>query len=157
MLYLCLLRIAVHGFSRSPDVRLYIDIQNCVCVNPDWGQVIKWAKRDKVLTKVVAVAYIAHHLNGVAVPDGVLKIAEEDKYAQLIIAKCYDSENRTLRYDPAGMELLRVEAASDNRSLVGEILVMFFPTKKWLAAFYQKDGDACYKKYVNYYKRMIGK
>lgn len=157
LLYLCLLRIAVHGFSRSPDVRLYIDIQNCACVNPDWEQVIKWAKRDNVLTKVVAVAYISHQLNGVAVPDDVLRIAEQDKYAQLIIAKCYDFENRTLRYDPSGMELLRVEAASDSRSLAGEILAMFFPPKKWLAAFYQKDGDACYKKYVNYYKRMIGK
>lgn len=157
LLYLCLLRIAVHGFSRSPDVRLYIDIQNCVCANPDWEQVIKWAKWDNVLTKVVAVAYIAHHLNGVAVPDSVLQMAEGDKYAKLIIAKCYDSQNRTLKYDPAGMDLFRVEAASDNRTLTGEILAMFFPPKKWLEAFYQKDGDACHKKYFNYYKRMIGK
>ena len=157
LLYLCLLRIAVHGFSRSPDVRLYIDIQNCACVNPDWDQMIKWAKRDNMLTKVVAVAYIAHHLNGVTVPESVLRMAEEDRFAQIIIEKCYDSKNRTLRYDPAGMELFRVEAASDNRSLAGEIFAMLFPPKKWLEAFYQKDGDACYKKYVNYYKRMIGK
>lgn len=157
LLYLCLLRIAVHGFSRSPDVRLYIDIQNCACVNPDWDKVIKWTKRDKVLTKVVAVAFIAHHLNGVYVPESVLRMAEEDRFAQIIIEKCYDSKNRTLRYDPAGMDLFRVEAASDNRSLVGEIIAMFFPPKKWLVAFYQKEGDSRIKKYVNYYKRMIGK
>lgn len=157
LLYLCLLRIAVHGFSRSPDVRLYIDIQNCACVNPDWDQVINWAERDKVLTKVVAVAYIAHHLNGVAVPDSVLRMAEEDRFAQIIIEKCYDSNNRTLKYDPAGMDLFRVEAASDNRSLVGEIIAMLFPPKKWLEAFYQKEDDSRFKKYANYYKRMIGK
>lgn len=157
LLYLCLLRIAVHGFSRSPDVRLYIDIQNSVCVNPDWNQVIAWAKRDNVLTKVVSVAYIAHYLNGVAVPEYVLELAENDKYAKQIINICYDANNRTLKYDPAGMALMRVEAASDNRSLPGEFLAMLFPSKKWLKEFYQKPGDGCASKYINYYKRLIGR
>lgn len=157
LLYLCLLRIAVHGFSRSPDVRLYIDIQNCVCVDPDWDKVIAWAKRDEVLTKVVAVAYIAHYLNGVAVPEYVLELAENDKYAQQIINICYDANNRTLKYDPAGMDLMRMEAASDNRSLPGEFLAMLFPSKNWLKEFYQKPGDGCASKYINYYKRLIGR
>lgn len=157
LLFLCLLRIAVHGFSRSPDVRLYIDIQNCVCVNPDWEKVIAWAKRDKVLTKVISVAYIAHYLNGVEVPEYVLELAENDKYAQQIISICYDTKNRTLKYDPAGMDLMRVEAASDNRSLTGELLAMFFPSKKWLKEFYEKDGDSYVRKYINYYKRLIGR
>lgn len=157
LLYLCLLRIAVHGFSRSPDVRLYIDVQNCVCVNPDWNTIISWAKRDNVLTKVVTVAYIAHRLNGVEVPEYVLELAENDKYARQIIKICYDSSNRTLKYDPAGMDLMHVEAASDNRSLPGEVLAMLFPSKKWLKDFYQKPSDGCMRKYINYYKRLIGR
>lgn len=157
LLYLCLLRIAVHGFSRSPDVRLYIDVQNAVCTGPDWDTVIAWAKRDRTLTKFVTVAYIAHHLNGVFVPEFVLNLVRNDKYAQRIISICYDSGNRTLRYDPAGLQLLKVEAAADNRSLMGEILTMIFPSKKWLQAFYQKEGDSCLRKYINYYKRLLGR
>lgn len=157
LLYLCLLRIAVHGFSRSPDVRLYIDIQNCTCVKPDWDTVIRWAKRDKVLTKVVAVAYIAHELNGVYVPQEVLSMAKNDKYAQKVLRLCYDEDNRTLIYDPAGIDLFRVEASSDNRSVFGEFLSVLFPSRRWLKSFYEKQGDSFLHKYINYYKHLIGK
>jgi hypothetical protein len=55
------------------------------------------------------------------------------------------------------MDLMRVEAASDNRSLSGEFLAMLFPSKKWLKEFYQKPGDGCARKYINYYKKLIGR
>lgn len=157
LLYLCMLRIAVHGFSRSPDVRLYIDAHNVACVNPDWEKVLEWAKRDGNLTKFTAVSYIAHYLNGVSVPEKVLKLAEEDKYAQKIISICYDKENRSLKYDPAGKLLFEVEAASDNRSLLGELMTVLFPSSKWLTDFYLAEGEPSYKKYINYYRRLIGK
>lgn len=156
LLYLCLLRIAVHGFSRSPDVRLYIDIQNCVCINPNWNTVIQWARRDHVLTKIVSVAYIAHKLNGIEVPAEVITMAQKDKSAQRIIGLCFDEEKRTLRYDPAGMDLFRVEAASDNRSVFCELLSVIFPSPKWLSQFYEKKGDAMGRKYINYYKHLLG-
>ena len=35
LLYLCFLRIAVHGYSRSPDIRLYIDTYNATYNQPD--------------------------------------------------------------------------------------------------------------------------
>lgn len=157
LLYLCLLRIAVHGFSRSPDVRLYIDVQNVVCTDPNWEIAIEWAKRDRVLTKFVTVAYIAHCLNGVSVPQQIIDLADKDKFAQRIIKICYDKQNRSLRYDPAGLDLFRVEAASDNRSLIAEILSLVFPPKSFLTSFYEKDGDNCLRKYINYYKHLFGK
>lgn len=157
LLYLCLLRIAVHGFSRSPDVRLYIDVQNIACLNPDWHTVVSWAQNDGFVTKVVTVAYIAHHLNGVDIPDFVLNIAENDKDAMRIVNLCYDNENRTLKYDPSGMTLFKVESASDNRSLFGEVFKLLFPSRRFLKLFYEADSDNRFRKYINYYLHLIGK
>lgn len=157
ILYLCLIRIAVHGYSRSPDVRLYIDIQNAVCTNPNWDTVIAWAKADGVLTKIVTVAYIANRLNGVAVPNQILEMAQADPYAQKIIRIAYDEENRTLKYDPTGIELLKLEAASDNKSVVGEVMTILFPPVRWVKDFYTEQGDSIWKAYWNYYKRFIGR
>lgn len=154
LLYLCLLRIAVHGYSRSPDVRLYIDVQNVVECAPDWKRASRWAKRDGVLTKFITVAYIANHLNGVNVPQDILMLVEQDKYAKRIIKLVYDQDNRTLRYDPTGYQLLKVEAASDQKSVFGEILTMLFPPKAWLAETYVENNQPN-KMYWNYYKRFI--
>ena len=157
LLYLCLLRIAVHGYSRSPDVRLYIDIYNAVCTNPDWDTVIAWAKADKVLTKIVTVAYISNQLNGVHVPDKVIEMAKVDKYARKIIQIVYDEKNMTLKYDPSGLKLLKLEAASDNKSVVGELFIMAFPPVRWVKAFYAEANDSTAKAYLNYYKWFISK
>lgn len=157
LLYLCLLRIAVHGFSRSPDARLYIDVQNAVCTNPNWDTVLNWAKRDGVLTKIVVVATIAHKLNGVSVPETILSMANENAYAQRIMKICYDDATRSLRYDPSGLELMKVEAASDDRSVVSQVMHLLFPSNKFLKMFYEKEGDPFLIKYINYYKHLIGK
>lgn len=155
LLYLCLIRIAVHGYSRSPDVRLYIDIYNVSCLEPDWDIAMQWAKNDGVITKLSTAAYIANRLNGVDVPEKIKKLVKSDQYAKKILEIVYDEMNRTLKYDPSGINLLRMEAASDRRSLLGEILVMLFPPRKWLKEFYLADGEKEIKMYKNYYKRLL--
>lgn len=157
LLYLCLLRIAVHGYSRSPDVRLYIDVYNALCTNPDWNTVLKWAVNDRVITKVLAVSYIAHRLNGVPVPQRVIDSATRDKYVKKVVSISYDEENRKLRYDPTGLTLLKLEAASDRKSLLQEVLNIIFPPCAWVADFYTTPGEGIRKGYVNYYRQLVSR
>lgn len=155
LLYLCFLRIAVHGYSRSPDIRLYKDTFNASYNQPNWNQVIEWAKCDEVYTKFASVAVIAHDLIGLDVPEPVLSFAKKDKYAQRILAITYDFERHTLKYDPSGVSLLKVEAASDNRSVVGEIFSMLFPAKEWVKEYYQNENENIMTAYKRYYKRLL--
>lgn len=155
LLYLCFLRIAVHGYSRSPDIRLYIDTFNASYNQPNWNQVIEWAKRDGVYTKFATVAAIAHDLIGLDVPDTVLLYAQKDKFTQKILAITYDFEGHTLKYDPSGVSLLKVEAASDNRYVVGEVFRMLFPPKEWIKEYYQNENENMMTAYRRYYKRLL--
>lgn len=155
LLYLCALRIAVHGYSRSPDVRLYIDITNVIKTNPNWDKAIEWAKKDKTYTKFSTVLYIANHLNGVKVPEKIISDVKNDKYAQKILKYVYNDEEGSLKYDPKGFDLLKLEAASDRRSFLGEVFVMLFPPMNWLREFYTNNGDGTFKIYKNYYKRLF--
>ncbi len=155
LLYLCFLRIAVHGYSRSPDIRLYIDTFNASYNNPDWNQVVEWAKRDRVYTKFATVAAIAHDLIGLDVPEAVLRHTKDDKYSQRILSLTYDFERHTLKYDPSGFSLLKVEAASDNRSAAGEIVNMLFPPKAWVKEYYKNENENTMSAYRRYYKRLL--
>ena len=155
LLYLCFLRIAVHGYSRSPDIRLYIDTFNASYNQPNWNQVIEWAKSDGIYTKFATVATIAHDLIGLDIPESVLSFAQKDKYAQRILAITYDFKKHTLKYDPSGVNLLKVEAASDNRSVVGEIFSMLFPAKEWVKEYYQNENENTMTAFGRYYKRLL--
>lgn len=155
LLYMCFLRIAVHGYSRSPDIRLYIDTYNSSRNNPDWDKVLQWASSDGVKTKFITVAAIAQDLIRLSVPERINKEVENDKYAQDILNLTYDFKKHTLIYDPSGMKLLKVEAASDQRSVFAEIACMLFPPKKWLSEYYMDKGSPWYSKYLNYYKRLF--
>lgn len=155
LLYLCFLRIAVHGYSRSPDIRLYIDAFNASYNHPNWNQVIEWAKYDKVYTRFATVAAIAHDLIGLDVPNSVLVHVRQDKFAQRILAITYDFEEHSLRYDPSGVSLLKVEAASDNRCVVSEVFCALFPPKEWIKEYYQNEDESIVVAYKRYYKRML--
>lgn len=155
LLYLCFLRIAVHGYSRSPDIRLYIDTYNATCNDPDWEQVMDWARADGMTTKFVTVAAIAHDLIGIPVPEFVLEQVKNDPDSQKILAIAYDFEAHTLRYDPSGLQLIKLEAASDNCSVAGLLLRLLFPPSGWLTEYYLAPGEKPFRKYINYYKHLL--
>ena len=155
LLYLCFLRIAVHGYSRSPDIRLYIDTYNATHNNPDWERVLNWAKADGMTTKFVTVAAIAQDLIGIPVPEFVLEQAQKDRHCQQILAITYDFQNHTLRYDPSGLQLVKLEAASDNCSVAKLLLRLLFPPSRWLTESYLAPGEKNFRKYINYYKHLL--
>lgn len=155
LLYLCFLRIAVHGYSRSPDIRLYIDTYNATRNDPSWETVMQWAQEDGMTTKFATVATIAHDLIGIDVPEFVLDYAKKDPYSQKILEITYDFDNHTLHYDPSGMQLLKLEAASDNCSVFSLLLQMLFPPADWLKEYYLTPGENEIKKYINYYKHLL--
>lgn len=155
LMYLCFLRIAVHGYSRSPDIRLYIDAYNSTYNDVDWNLVEAWAIRDKVETKFYTPAVIANDLIRLNVPLKIIENAKKNKYVLKILKICYDFENHTLKYDPSGMKLLKMEAASDNKSLVGELFSMLFPPIKWVKDFYCFPNENVAKGLIRYYKHFM--
>ena len=154
-LYLCFLRVAVHGYSRSPDIRLYIDTYNATHNDPNWEMVMDWAKADGMATKFVTVATIAQDLIGIDVPEFVMEQAKRDPDCQKILDIAYDFENHTLRYDPSGLQLIKLEAASDNFSVAALLLRMLFPSPNWLSEYYLTPGEKPFKKYINYYRHLL--
>lgn len=155
LLYMCFLRIAIHGYSRSPDIRLYIDTYNSTVNNPNWEEVLSYAKNDGVVTKFVTVAAIAQDLIGISVPKRVIEISKNDPNSKRILDITYDFKKHTLVYDPSGLKLLKVEAASDQRSVLAEVFCMLFPPRKWLEEYYMDKGGPWYSKYFNYYNRLF--
>lgn len=155
LLYLCFLRIAVHGYSRSPDIRLYIDAFNATRNHPDWERVLRWAKDDGAETKFLAVAAIAHDLIALEVPELVLTAAQNDRYTQKVLALTYDFQKHSLKYDPAGLSLLKMEAASDNRSVIAELFRMLFPPRDWVKEYYQNENERTIKAYGRYFRRLL--
>ena len=155
LLYLCFLRIAVHGYSRSPDIRLYIDTYTSSRHNPDWKTVMRWAKEDGVLTKFCAVAAIANNLIKLEVPDYVLRTAENDKYVRKILKLTYDSNESSLLYYPSGWTLLKIEAASDSRNILQEMFTMVCPPVSWLREYFGNCDENLLRVLIRYYKHFL--
>lgn len=155
LMYLCFLRIAVHGYSRSPDIRLYIDTYNSSCNNVDWELVENWAIRDNLKTKFYSTAIIANDLIKLNVPDKILENCRSDKYTKKILKICYDFDKHSLKYDPSGFNLLKMEAASDNKTLFGELFSMLFPSPIWIKEFYCLQNESVLKGLIKYYRRLI--
>ncbi len=53
LMYICLLHISLHSFSRAPDLRLYIDVNNMSKLPVDWDKILFFAQRDKTMARVL--------------------------------------------------------------------------------------------------------
>ncbi len=157
LLYLNIMRISVHGYVRSPDIRLYVDVYNCSIGQVDWQQVVSWAKKDKNLTRVIAVAYVANCLFGTSVPEWLLDMKNDKKLkAEPLIHIICDEDLRCLKCSPGRMDRQLTEFYSDSYSFVGGVLHTFFPDKKWLMEYYGKAGKGLLYGYWRYLKFAIG-
>ena len=157
LLYLNMMRISVHGYVRSPDIRLYIDIYNCSRGQTDWEQVVAWAKRDGNMTRIVVVAYLANCLFGTLVPQWLLDMKDDKalKAGALISIIC-DTENKRLKCTPSRKERRLIEFYSDNNSFVQGALQVLFPNKEWLMTFYGKEGKGLLYGYARYLRFIAG-
>lgn len=154
LLYLNLLRISVHGYVRSPDIRLYVDIYNASVRNPDWQKILNWAKNDGTAIRVAVAAGIAHHMLGTHVPEAVLSLLDS-KMAAALMAVVYDCERKMLKLHPSRLDRFRTEFYSDGHGMIRGILSMLFPDKNWLKAYYAVGKESLLKIYIRYFGYLV--
>jgi len=135
LMYICLLHISLHSFSRKPDIRLYTDIVNCAESCIDWNKILGYAGHDKTLIRVLTAAYLANRLLDVELPSTVTELIKANsRKIHKVLRIVYCEEKNRLIYEPTGIKVFRVEVnCSDHGS---GMLKMLFPGKQWLKEVY---------------------
>lgn len=159
LLYLNLMRISVHGYVRSPDMRLYVDVYNCSIGQTDWEQVISWAKKDGNLNRIVAVAYVANCLFGTDVPQWILEMKNDSSLrANGLIRLVCSTESKCLNYSPSRKERHLIEYYSDGYSFARGMWHSIFPDKNWMKEYYGREGKGRiyeYRRYISFVLKGI--
>ncbi len=156
LLYLNMLRTSVHGYVRSPDIRLYIDIYNGSVSKPDWDSILAMAQKDSTVNRIGVVSYIAGDMFFTEIPQFLLDLRHNPKTKiNDILEIVYDSKNKCLKEKLSRKEHMKLEFYSDGRSLLGGIIKMIFPDNNWLKEYYCYDGEFIVKGYCRYLKYLI--
>lgn len=135
LMYVCLLHIAVHGFSKAPDIRLYYDIANAACSEPDWQLIAQWAQRDGNCVKLSTAAYLSHRLLGVQIPSYIFSLGNE-KQRKRLLAVVYDEKTNSLKDFPGRKARILIDVYSHEQGAVKGALAILFPAYRWIKGRY---------------------
>lgn len=150
--YICLVHISLHSFSRAPDIRLYVDIENSAAAKPDWEQVIAYAEREKTVIRILSAVAITKKLFGLTVPDTVNDILRAyDQQIERVLRLVYNQDKNELIYEPGGLKTLRIETVYYDDS--NAVRAMLFPRKDWMDSVYGGHGVGAHVRHaVNLFK-----
>lgn len=148
LLYICMLHISVHNFSREPDIRLYIDILNCVEGRTiAWNKIIKWAERDGYKNRIATVGYLAHRLVGCCIPDSIIQLCENANHERLL-HYIYDDKENALISKPGTIDSLKIEMYANDVNPITGLCEILFPSKRWLQMSYGNIVLVAYFRYI---------
>lgn len=152
LMYICLMHIAVHGFSRSPDIRLYFDIANAAEGGLDWRVIEEYSRRDNNCVKVAMAAYLSKMLLGVDVPNNIIKMGNRKQFSRLK-KNVYD-ENANVLYDsPSMKQRILTEIYSDDFGKWHGLMGILFPNREWIKKKYGTVGIGRIKHIIGLVKR----
>jgi hypothetical protein len=140
LMYLCLLHISIHSFSRSPDIRLYADIVNMCKLDVDWNIVLGYAKHDNTIVRIVTAAILTNKLFKIKVPSFVLDYGNKYNIIAKLLKIVYNEDNNVLKYEPNKLNVLKIEAYSNNKSFLIGVIDMIFPDKDWVKRYYDESS-----------------
>ena len=149
LMYVCMLHISLHSFSRSPDIRLYTDLLNMSRTKVDYNKIISWAKRNNTKVRVSVASTIANDLMKTNIPDDVVNLSARKHRVLKIV---YDADKHDLIYEPRGLNVLKIEAGCDDKGVVHGLFDIAFPDKTWMKATYGSKGVGAYLKHI---KRIL--
>lgn len=153
LMYICLLHISLHSFSRAPDIRLYIDINNMSKLPVDWEKILHLARRDKTMVRVLVSSVLANRLLSVKIPDFVLALSSSPEYKKQIsrlLKLVYDDKKNCLIYEPKGLKILKIEALADSPGYMAGIAKILFPEKEWVRETYAGDNGNIIAGYIKH-------
>ena len=156
LMYLCLLHISVHGFHRSPDIRLYTDTDRVALKKPDWEKIAVFARDDKTEVRTATAAILTHKLLGMPLPvDWISKYTKKHKQINRLLKRVYDSENNYLRDEPKGLSVLLIEILSSDSYWVKAVIDILFPSKKWINEYYLHGRGPLITGYIMHFRNLI--
>ena len=156
LMYICLLHISLHSFSRAPDIRLYIDINNVSKLPINWEKIIGFAKRDNTMVRVLTACILAKKLLSVDVPEFEINYrAQYERSISRLLRIVYDEKNNCLLYEPRGIKILKIEALVDNGDPFFGFMKILFPNRKWVKEFYVGDKGSLIVAYLKHIKNLF--
>lgn len=135
LMYICMMHIAVHGFCKAPDIRLYYDIANAASGGIDWYLIEKWAVRDEMCVRISTVALLSNRLLGVEIPGRIMNLGSSKVRAKLLPI-IYDAKGSRLKDFPNRLDELKIEALSDDRGGLHGLVCVLFPDSEWVKRKY---------------------
>lgn len=145
LLYICMLHISLHSFSRAPDIRLYTDVLNATQVQIDFNRIEEWSKKNHTKTRVATAATLSNILMKTNIPDSVTNLTNrKNKVLKLV----YNPSEKDLIYEPKGLKVLKIESRCDDRGVLHGLLVIAFPEKEWMRQTYGGCGFGSYLKHI---------
>lgn len=148
LLYICMLHISVHNFSRQPDIRLYIDIQNAISSgNVDWEKLMRWAKRDGYTNRIATVAYLSREILDCDIPEKVISLCDVKRRNRLI-RFVYDAQKKVLLAKPGALDSLRIEMLAHDKSDLKGLMEIIFPSAAWLRQTFGNFLPLAYLRYL---------
>lgn len=142
LMYICLLHISLHSFSRAPDIRLYFDVLNMAKLHPDYHKIEAWARRDRTCLRCGASAFLSASLVGAEV-----SLVSDQKNLPRLLRKVYNKEDNDLKYNPKGLRVLSIELACDDMGIMHGVKEMLLPNRTWMKQTYRGCGLTAHLKH----------
>ncbi len=137
LMYICMLHISLHSFSRAPDIRLYIDLLNMSKLKIDYDKLSEWCKRDGTCTRAAVAAEISNRLMHTDIPAVITELSvKKDR----LLHRVYCDEKKDLQYEPRGLKVLMIEALCDDRNIFHGVASIIHPEKEWMIKTYGSCG-----------------
>lgn len=156
LMYLCMLHISVHSYSREPDLKLYKDIEYLSKLNIDWEKLYRFAQRDKKEVRILTAAFLSRELIGIDIPDCLInKESYFRKRIRKLVSIVFDETNKTLKYNPTGLNLLKVEMYSDYNSILHGIGRTLVPPQSLIRSYFLNSSGNILAGYIEYLRNMI--
>lgn len=156
LMYLCLLHISVHSYSREPGPRLYKDIENLSRIDTDWDRIISWAKSDGTLIRVIAALEIARKLRVLDLPKSVMEeMTRRGRKIRSIKRIVFDAVSERLVTKLGLLEVLRLEILSSDHIALIAITEILFPSFRWIRKYYLLGQGSLSSGYFMHWKNII--
>lgn len=145
LMYICMLHISLHSFSRAPDIRLYTDTLNMTLSNVDYSKVEAWSKKNHTKTRISVAATLTNNLMKTDIPKN---ITNQTNRKNNVLRLVYDSNANDLIYEPQGLKVLRIESLCDDKGVAHGLFEIAFPNKEWMRQTYGNNSIGSYIKHI---------
>lgn len=145
LMYICMLHISLHSFSRAPDIRLYTDTLNMSMSQVDYSKIEGWSKKNNTKTRVSVAATLTNNLMKTNIPE---KVTNQTNRKKKVLRLVYNSIENDLIYEPQGLKVLRIECFCDDKGFIHGMMDIAFPNKEWMREIYGKSNVGAYLKHI---------